>query len=85
MIHAEDFDVQEDGAVSLTEDGRRTFLRAWQKRKDDMIQHPFLEEKVEWGLLPMCRHFCLHAISGAIWMRIRRFVEVRAYAGSCSV
>lgn len=52
MIHAEDFDVQEDGAVSLTEDGRRTFLRAWQKRKDDMIQHPFLEEKVEWGLLP---------------------------------
>ena len=30
----------------------RTFLRAWQKRKDDMIQHPFLEEKVEWGLLP---------------------------------
>ena len=52
MIYAEDFDVQEDGAVSLTEDGRRTFLRAWQKRKDDMIQHPFLEEKVEWGLLP---------------------------------
>ena len=36
----------------MTDDGRRTFLQAWQKRKDDVIRHPFLEEKVEWGLLP---------------------------------
>ena len=52
MVQKKDFEQQEDGAVLMTDDGRRTFLQAWQKRKDDVIRHPFLEEKVEWGLLP---------------------------------
>ena len=52
MLHAKDFEKQEDGAVFLTDDGRRLFLQTWQKRKAETIVHPFLEEKVEWGLLP---------------------------------
>ena len=48
----EQFDLREDGAVLLHDDGRRTFLTAWQKRKDDEIRHPFLDEKVQWGMLP---------------------------------
>ena len=48
----EHFDLRENGAVLLTDDGRKAFLTAWQKRKDDEITHPFLEEKVQWGLLP---------------------------------
>lgn len=52
MLHSRDFEKQEDGAVLLTDSGRRTFLQTWQKRKYDIIKHPFLEEKVEWGLLP---------------------------------
>lgn len=43
---------QEDGAVLLTDEGRREFLRNWQLRKDDEITHPFLKEKVKWGLVP---------------------------------
>lgn len=52
LIHAEQFEMREDGAVLLNEDGRRTFLQAWQKRKEDELRHPFLDEKMEWGMLP---------------------------------
>ena len=43
---------QESQAVFLTEEGRRLFLQAWQTRKQQVIQHPFLGEKIPWGLVP---------------------------------
>lgn len=43
---------QESGAVLLTDEGRRAFLKAWQQRKQQTIQHPFLGEKIAWGLVP---------------------------------
>ena len=43
---------QENGAVLLTDEGRRVFLSAWQKRRQEFITHPFLGEKVQWGLVP---------------------------------
>lgn len=43
---------QESGAVLLTDEGRRAFLTAWQQRKQQTIQHPFLGEKIPWGLVP---------------------------------
>ena len=51
-VSPDQFDLREDGAVLLNDDGRRVFLTAWQKRKDDELRHPFLEEKVQWGMLP---------------------------------
>lgn len=36
----------------LTDDARRTFLAAWQKRKQEPLTHPFLKEKIVWGLVP---------------------------------
>lgn len=47
-----DFDFQESGAVMMTNDARKKFLAAWQQRKREEIKHPFLEEKIEWGLVP---------------------------------
>lgn len=52
IIGNDDFDVREDGAVLLSEDGRKLFLTHWQSRKQETVTHPFLKEKVEWGLLP---------------------------------
>lgn len=52
IIGNDDFDVREDGAVLLSEDGRKLFLTHWQSRKQETVTHPFLNEKVEWGLLP---------------------------------
>lgn len=54
-----DFDEREDGAVLLNDNGRRTFLTAWQKRKDDEIRHPFLDEKMEWGIVPYAQALLL--------------------------
>ena len=52
VINNDDFMKREDGAVILTENGRKSFFSAWQKRKYEELKHPFLEEKVEWGMLP---------------------------------
>lgn len=39
-------------AVRLDSDGRKLVLSAWQERKRDEMQHPFLKEKIPWGLVP---------------------------------
>ena len=51
-IQAEHFERQRDNAVFLNSDGRKVFFNAWQKHKKEMITHPFLKEKIEWGLVP---------------------------------
>lgn len=43
----------------LTDNGRRTFISAWQKRKDDELRHPFLDEKMEWGIVPYAQALLL--------------------------
>lgn len=52
VIRPEDFQLQDSGAVLLTDDGRRKFLKAWQERKQDTLTHPYLGEKMSWGLIP---------------------------------
>jgi CRISPR-associated protein Cas1 len=36
----------------MGEEARKSLLLAWQKRKQDELTHPFLEEKVPIGILP---------------------------------
>ena len=52
MMSESSFRFFEDGAVLLNDAGRRKFLEVWQKRKKDIITHPYLKEKVEWGMVP---------------------------------
>lgn len=52
MVSESDFELRESGAVLLTDEGRRTFLINWQERKRDILTHPFLGEKLAWGLVP---------------------------------
>jgi len=47
-----DFEIQESGAVLMSDKARKTFLLAWQQRKKEIITHPFLKEKLEWGIVP---------------------------------
>jgi CRISPR-associated protein Cas1 len=51
QVRAEDFVLEEAGAVRLTDDARKTVLVAWQERKRDEILHPFLQEKAPFGLI----------------------------------
>ena len=46
------FEKKENGAVLMTDDARKTIISAWQNKKQETITHPFLQEKIEWGLVP---------------------------------
>ena len=59
VLKTSDFVFRESGAVLLTDEGRRTFLRRWQERKYETITHPFLEEKLPWGLVPYVQSLLL--------------------------
>ncbi|NLV51492.1 MAG: type I-C CRISPR-associated endonuclease Cas1 [Clostridiales bacterium] len=63
-IVPEDFDIKENGAVYLTDDARRRYLAAWQKKKQETITHPFLKEKIPWGLVPY-----VQSVLFARWLR----------------
>lgn len=52
VMQADDFETTEGGAVTMTDAGRRTFLKSWQERKKEVITHPYLKEKIPWGLVP---------------------------------
>ena len=52
MITGNDFEKQDSGAVIMTDAGRSKLQKVWQERKQEEILHPFLKEKVAWGLIP---------------------------------
>jgi CRISPR-associated protein Cas1 len=52
QMTAKDFVVQGAEGIMMSDEGRKTLLSAWQKRKKETIVHPYLEEKMELGLLP---------------------------------
>lgn len=52
QVSGRDFISQGEDTVTTTDDGRKTILQAWQQRKKEIITHPFLNEKIQIGLLP---------------------------------
>ena len=59
QINGSDFINAESGGVIMKETARRTVLEAWQKRKQEELTHPFLEEKIQVGLLPYAQALLL--------------------------
>ena len=51
-VRKDSFMKGDDGAVLLNDKGRKIFFNIWQNRKRELITHPFLKEKMEWGLVP---------------------------------
>ncbi len=47
-----DFERRETGEIRISDRGRKEVLMAYQKKKDEVIEHPFLGEKTTVGLLP---------------------------------
>lgn len=52
VVAPEDFLHEEGGGVRMTDTGRQKFLKQWQTKKQEVITHPYLEEKIPWGLVP---------------------------------
>lgn len=52
QVQPKDFIKREDGAVRFDDSARKRLLSAWQEKKQNQIMHPYLQEKMEWGLVP---------------------------------
>lgn len=51
QVTARDFTISESGAVLMDDKARKTVLTAYQKRKQDTLLHPFINENTSVGLL----------------------------------
>jgi CRISPR-associated protein Cas1 len=51
-ISGEDFEYSPSGAVIMKDKARRAFIGSWQARKTEELTHPFIKEKISWGLVP---------------------------------
>jgi len=58
-INADGFIQKENGAVVMNDDTKKCILKAWQSKKQEIITHPFLQEKLEWGLVPYAQAMLL--------------------------
>jgi CRISPR-associated protein Cas1 len=75
QVRASGFRTLESGAVEMDEDTRREVLTAWQKRKQEEVRHPFINEQAPVGLFPhlqallLARHLRgdLDAYPALIW------------------
>lgn len=52
MVTSGGFHTKENGAVLMDNDTRRQVLTVWQNKKQEIIVHPYLQEKISWGLVP---------------------------------
>ncbi|MGN0826332.1 MAG: type I-C CRISPR-associated endonuclease Cas1c [Kiritimatiellia bacterium] len=52
QLSAHDFIIAETGIVTLKDAPRKRVLQAWQKKKQDSIIHPFLNERAPLGIFP---------------------------------
>ncbi len=52
VLQDKHFERREDNSVYLSEEGRKIILKAWQEKKKEEITHPYLKEKICWGLVP---------------------------------
>ena len=51
IVNGKDFSQKENEAVLLSDGARKKILTEWQNKKKEIITHPFLKEKVEWGMV----------------------------------
>jgi CRISPR-associated protein Cas1 len=52
QINSKGFKKNETGSVLMTDETRKELIVAWQKRKQEEIKHPFIDETAPIGLLP---------------------------------
>jgi len=50
QLKERDFRISENGAVRLKDDAKKILLQVYQKRKQDIMQHPFLARKMSIGM-----------------------------------
>lgn len=59
QVTATGFTRKESGGVIMDDETRKKVLSAWQERKKEQITHPFLKEKIDFGLIPFIQSLLL--------------------------
>lgn len=59
QVNPDDFEFLPNGAVFLKPETKKKLIDAWQKRKSEIIMHPYLQEKIEFGLVPYAQALLL--------------------------
>jgi CRISPR-associated protein Cas1 len=59
IVSASGFYTKENGAVIMDDETRKAVISAWQSKKQEQIVHPFLNEKIEWGMVPYVQSLLL--------------------------
>lgn len=59
IVTGKNFTKKENGAVLMDDELRKKFLTEWQKKKKEIITHPYLNEKIEWGMVPYVQSMLL--------------------------
>lgn len=52
QITAKGFTQKESGGILMDDETRKTVITAWQERKKEEIEHPYLKERIPFGLIP---------------------------------
>lgn len=52
IVNGKNFTQKENRAVLMDFDTRKKLLSEWQNKKKEIITHPYLKEKIEWGMVP---------------------------------
>lgn len=52
ILNERDFEEQISGAIYLNKEGRTKVLKHWQEKKRSDLVHPYLKQKIPFGLLP---------------------------------
>jgi CRISPR-associated protein Cas1 len=52
QVSGKGFTQKESGGILMDDETRKKVLTAWQDRKKDEILHPFLKERISFGLIP---------------------------------
>ena len=59
QVNARDFKFTDTGAVRMNDDSRKTLIHAWQERKQELMLHPYLNEKIPLGMFPYAQALIL--------------------------
>ena len=59
IVNKNNFTKKENGAVLMDADARKNLLIEWQRKKAETITHPYLKEKIQWGMVPYAQALLL--------------------------
>ena len=76
QVTARDFTQRSGGAVQMEDAVRKEVIVAYQKRKQEEVTQPVLDQKMPFGLVPHVQRGCSRVCCVAILKAIRRFVSI---------